>query len=144
VFLGAPAGPSAACGPISRAKWIEDGAAPIRGAHHFSGLLEKGGGKPGAQLPAAGRCRMCPAARTLARWSLQMAGAEVQHCKIFQRSDAEASIHAAAGCPHVGEGAGRYSACSARLPFPGEWRSAQAMIATVSSGLRHAGRKLGP
>lgn len=34
------------------------------------------------------------------------------------------------GCPHIGAGAGRYSACSVRLPFPGEWRSAQVVIAT--------------
>lgn len=94
--------------------------------------MKDGGHSVGRQTSAARRCRACSAARTVARWNMQVTDAEVQHSKNSFNSLRRAhGCRAPADCPHIGAGAGRLSACSVRLPFAGEIGAMRVMLGSL-------------
>ena len=94
--------------------------------------MKDGGHSVGSKTSAARRCRACSAARTVARWNMQVTDAEVQHSKNSSNGLRRAQgWRAPADCPHIGAGAGRLSACSVRLPFAGEIGAMRVMLGSL-------------
>jgi len=143
-ILGAPAGLPAAWLRNSQANWVKGGKAPVWGARHcLRWWVKNRGWRGGTQTSAAGRGRACSAARTVARWNLQMAVAEVTHSKGLSIAwRGTRANRAPAGLPSYRRGRRAVIRLLRTPSFHGRRSERCKWWLSVSSGFRRAGRKL--